>query len=45
VQEATGDSVDIAFVDQGYTGTKPATEFFRDQARLRVSQFLSPHHR
>jgi transposase len=24
VQEATGDSVDIAFVDQGYTGTKPA---------------------
>jgi transposase len=24
VQEATGDSVDIAFVDQGYTGAKPA---------------------
>lgn len=24
VQEATGDAVDIAFVDQGYTGAKPA---------------------
>ena len=24
VQEATGDSVDLAYVDQGYTGEKPA---------------------
>jgi transposase len=24
VQEATGDAIDIAFVDQGYTGAKPA---------------------
>ena len=24
VQEATGDAVDITFVDQGYTGAKPA---------------------
>ena len=25
VQEATGDSVELAYVDQGYTGEKPAT--------------------
>jgi hypothetical protein len=25
VQAATDDSVEIAFVDQGYTGAKPAT--------------------
>jgi hypothetical protein len=26
VQEATGESVELAYVDQGYTGEQPATE-------------------
>jgi hypothetical protein len=26
VQEATGESVELAYVEQGYTGERPATE-------------------
>ncbi len=36
VQEATGDSVEVAFVDQGYTGDKPAADAQAQGIRLEV---------
>ncbi len=36
VQEATGDSVEVAFVDQGYTGATPAAEAADHGIRLDV---------
>jgi transposase len=36
VQEATGESVEIAFVDQGYTGDRPAEEAEAHGMRLEV---------
>ena len=36
VQEATGENVEVAFVDQGYTGEKPAEEAAAHGVRLEV---------
>jgi transposase len=36
VQEATGESVELAYVDQGYTGERPATEAKTHGMRLEV---------
>ena len=36
IQEATGDSVEIAFVDQGYTGDQPAADAEKHGIRLEV---------
>ena len=36
VQEATGENVEVAFVDQGYTGGKPAEEAAAHGVRLEV---------
>jgi transposase len=36
VQEATGDSVEVAFVDQGYTGERPAADAEKQGIRLEV---------
>jgi transposase len=36
VQEATGESVDLAYVDQGYTGERPAEEAEAHGMRLEV---------
>jgi transposase len=36
VQEATGESVELAYVDQGYTGERPATEAESHGMRLEV---------
>ena len=36
VQEATGESVEIAFVDQGYTGERPAQEAEAHGMRLEI---------
>lgn len=36
VQEATGDSVELAFVDQGYTGEKPAADAAKRGIELSV---------
>jgi transposase len=36
VQQATGDSVQVAFVDQGYTGAEPAAQAAQQGVRLQV---------
>ena len=36
MQEATGESVEVAFVDQGYTGERPAEEAKANSIRLEV---------
>ncbi len=36
VQEATGESVELAYVDQGYTGEKPAADAKAEGIRLEV---------
>jgi len=36
VQDATGDTVDLAFVDQGYTGEQPAADAARQGIQLAV---------
>ena len=36
VQQATGETVEVAFVDQGYTGARPATEAAAHGIRLEV---------
>ena len=36
IQEATGDSVEVAFVDQGYTGEQPAADAQAHGIRLEV---------
>jgi transposase len=40
VQEATGESVELAYVDQGYTGEQPATEAEAHGMRLEVVKHL-----
>jgi transposase len=36
VQEVTGENVEIAYVDQGYTGEQPATDAAQHGVRLEV---------
>ena len=36
MQETTGESVEVAFVDQGYTGEQPAEEAKANSIRLEV---------
>jgi transposase len=36
IQEVTGDSIEVAFVDQGYTGTQPAADAQKHGIRLEV---------
>lgn len=36
IQEATGDTVEVAFVDQGYTGQEPAAQAAQHGVRLEV---------
>ena len=36
IQEVTGESVEVAFVDQGYTGTQPAADAAQHGIRLEV---------
>ena len=36
VQEATGESVELAYVDQGYSGERPATEAQTHDMKLEV---------
>ena len=36
IQETTGDKVEVAFVDQGYTGGQPAAQAARHAVRLEV---------
>ena len=42
VQEVTGDSVDLAYVDQGYTGEQPAQEAAEHGITLRLSSTRRP---
>ncbi len=44
VQAATGQSVEVAFVDQGYTGTAPATEAATHGLRLEVVKLSAAKH-
>jgi transposase len=44
VQEATGDSVEVAFVDQGYTGDKPAADAQAYGIRLEVVKLPTAKH-
>ena len=42
VQEVTGDSVDLAYVDHGYTGEQPAQEAAEHGITLRLSSTRRP---
>lgn len=44
IQEATGDSVEIAFVDQGYTGDQPAAAAEAQGIRLEVVKLPTAKH-
>jgi transposase len=44
VQEATGDSVEVAFVDQGYTGEQPADDARQQGIRLEVVKLPTARH-
>jgi len=44
IQEATGGSVEIAFVDQGYTGDQPATDAEAHGIRLEVVKLPTAKH-
>jgi transposase len=44
VQEATGDSVEVAFVDQGYTGEQPAADAQAHGIRLEVIKLPTAKH-
>ena len=44
VQEATGNSVEVAFVDQGYTGDQPAAEAQAHGIRLEVVKLPTAKH-
>jgi len=44
VQEATGDSVEVAFVDQGYTGDQPAADAQAHGIRLIVVKLPTAKH-
>ena len=42
VQQATGESVELAYVDQGYTGEKPAQAAQQHGMQLEVSSYRKP---
>jgi transposase len=44
VQEATGESVEVAFVDQGYTGEQPAEDAAAHGIRLEVVKLAEAKH-
>jgi transposase len=44
IQEATGESVEVAFVDQGYTGDQPAAEAEAQGIRLEVVKLPTAKH-
>jgi transposase len=44
VQEATGESVEVAFVDQGYTGAQPAADAQAQGIRLEVVKLPTAKH-
>jgi transposase len=44
IQKATGDSVEIAFVDQGYTGDQPAADAEAQGIRLEVVKLPTAKH-
>jgi len=44
IQEVTGDSVEVAFVDQGYTGDRPAADAADHGIRLDVIKLPSAKH-
>jgi transposase len=44
VQEATGQAVDLAFVDQGYTGERPAAAAQEQGIRLEVVKLPEAKH-
>ena len=44
IQEATGESVDVAFVDQGYTGEQPAANAEAHGIRLEVVKLPTAKH-
>lgn len=44
IQKATGDSVEIAFVDQGYTGDQPAADGEAQGIRLEVVKLSAAKH-
>jgi len=44
IQEATGDSVEVAFVDQGYTGDQPAEDAAAHGIRLEVVKLPTAKH-
>jgi transposase len=44
IQEVTGDSVEVAFVDQGYTGDRPAADAADHGIRLEVVKLPSAKH-
>jgi transposase len=44
IQEATGNTVEIAFVDQGYTGDKPAADAEAHGIRLEVVKLPTAKH-
>jgi transposase len=44
IQKATGDSVEIAFVDQGYTGDQPAADTEAQGIRLEVVKLPTAKH-
>ena len=43
IQEATGASVEVAFVDQGYTGEQPAADAEAHGIRLEVVKLPTPN--
>jgi hypothetical protein len=42
IQKVTSESVELAFVDQGYTGEKPAQDAAQHGIQLEVSDFQKP---
>jgi transposase len=44
IQEVTGDSVEVAFVDQGYTGEEPACDAMERGIRLEVVKLPTAKH-
>lgn len=44
IQAATGDSVEVAFVDQGYTGEQPAADAHRHGIQLQVVKLPDAKH-
>jgi hypothetical protein len=44
IQESTGNSVKVAFVNQGYTGNRPAADAQAHGIRLEVVKLPTPKH-